>query len=193
MTTPTRYVALLRGVNVGTANRVPMAAWRELLAGLGYTGARTLLNSGNAVFDVPRPARGAGVAGHIGAALVQTLGVQVPVVVKTVRELAAIVAANPLTEGAEGAEDVHPSRLLVLFAARRTTLTQLDALHTLALPCERFVIGRDAAYLHCGGGLLDSKIAKALFGAAGRGVTTRNWATTVKLLALARAAPAPPA
>jgi uncharacterized protein (DUF1697 family) len=44
------YVALLRGVNVGKAKRVPMAELRQLLGGLGYTNVSTLLNSGNAVF-----------------------------------------------------------------------------------------------------------------------------------------------
>ena len=48
-----RQVALLRGINVGKNNRVPMATLRDLLAGLGYTDVRTHLNSGNAVFSVP--------------------------------------------------------------------------------------------------------------------------------------------
>ena len=48
------FVALLRGVNVGKAKRVPMAELRALLSGLGYTGVATLLNSGNAVFHAPR-------------------------------------------------------------------------------------------------------------------------------------------
>ncbi len=44
------YVALLRGVNVGKAKRVPMADLRAVLAGLDCTDVATLLNSGNAVF-----------------------------------------------------------------------------------------------------------------------------------------------
>lgn len=49
------FVALLRGVNVGKAKRVPMAELRALLAGLGHTGVATLLNSGNAVFSAAKP------------------------------------------------------------------------------------------------------------------------------------------
>ena len=45
------YIALLRGVNVGKAKRVPMAHWKALMADLGYANIRTLLNSGNAVFE----------------------------------------------------------------------------------------------------------------------------------------------
>ena len=47
------FVALLRGVNVGKAKRVPVTELRALLSGLGYTGVTTLLNSGNAVFRAP--------------------------------------------------------------------------------------------------------------------------------------------
>jgi uncharacterized protein (DUF1697 family) len=45
-----RYVALLRGINVGGNKRVSMTRLREMLQGLGYTGVTTLLQSGNAVF-----------------------------------------------------------------------------------------------------------------------------------------------
>ena len=92
------FVALLRGVNVGKAKRVPMAEFRGLLSGLGYTGVETLLNSGNAVFraSAGTPARH---AASIAAALSSRLGVDVPVVVKSAKELAAIVAENPIAVG----------------------------------------------------------------------------------------------
>ena len=50
----TRHIALLRGINVGRAKRIAMADLRELLASMGYTDVRTLLNSGNVVFSEPR-------------------------------------------------------------------------------------------------------------------------------------------
>jgi len=76
-----RFVVLLRGVNVGKANRVPMADFRSLLEAQGFTGVRTLLNSGNAVFDAvggTPPAH----AKAVRAALEEKLDVSVPVVVK---------------------------------------------------------------------------------------------------------------
>ena len=64
----TTFVALLRGVNVGKSKRVPMAEFRMLLSGLGYTDVVTLLNSGNAVFrarsGTPRVARYPNRRGH---------------------------------------------------------------------------------------------------------------------------------
>jgi uncharacterized protein (DUF1697 family) len=51
-------------------------------------------------------------------------------------------------------------------------------------PPEQFHVGRHAAYLHCAGGILESKAGSALLGKLGREVTTRNWATVLKLKAL---------
>jgi uncharacterized protein (DUF1697 family) len=61
----------------------------------------------------------------------------------------------------------------------------LAPVQALAGPDERFVVGAHAAYLHCPAGILASRAGEALLGRAGRTVTTRNWATTLKLHALA--------
>jgi uncharacterized protein (DUF1697 family) len=105
-----RFVALLRGVNVGANKRVPMAEWRALLGTLGCTEVQTLLNSGNAVFT-SRIRSTATLAQRIHESLQQGLKVDVPVVVKSADEFAAIEADNELA-----AEALDPSRLLVAFA-----------------------------------------------------------------------------
>ncbi|HEY2561264.1 MAG TPA: DUF1697 domain-containing protein [Caldimonas sp.] len=177
----TRFVALLRGVNVGTANRVPMAGLRALLSGLGYTEVATLLNSGNAAFS----AVGGSSARHaraIAAALVEQLGVDVPVIVKSGGELAAIVAANPTA-----IEAPDRSRFLVAFAQDAKSLATLAAVAPLVAPAERFAVGSGAAYLFCAPGILESKAGSALLGKPGRSATTRNWATVLKLHALVMA------
>jgi len=175
------FVVLLRGVNVGKANRVPMAEFRGLLSGLGYTGVETLLNSGNAVFRAAggTPARH---AASIAAALSTQLGVDVPVVVKSAKELAAIVAENPIEVGAE-----YHARFLVVFVQDDQALAGLAAVQSLVVPPERFAAGKHAVYLLCASGILESKAGAALLGKAGRAATTRNWATTLKLHALASA------
>lgn len=171
-----RFAALLKGVNVGKGNRVPMAELRALLEGLGCTAVRTLLNSGNAVFTA-KPVGDHG--GRIRAALAARLGVDVAVIVKTAAELDAIAAESPLAEWGE-----EPSRLLVAFTADPAALAGLAPLAELVAPPERFLLGRHAAYLGCGNGILACKAADALLGRAGRAATTRNAATLAKLLAL---------
>jgi uncharacterized protein (DUF1697 family) len=176
----TTFVALLRGVNVGRAKRVPMATLRDLLDDLGYADVRTLLNSGNAVFRATRGS-GAAHADAIRAAIERALAFTVPVIVKSSTELAAIVEENPFVPG-----PADPSRLLVAFTPDRGSLAGLRPIETLVQPPESFHVGRNAAYLHCPGGILQSKAGEALLGRAGAGATTRNWATTLKLHEMAR-------
>lgn len=173
------FVALLRGINVGKAKRVPMAELRLLLAELGYTDVVTLLNSGNVVF---RAAKGtpAKHAAAIAAAISDKLKVEVPVIVKSAQELTTIVADNPLAATA-----TDPARLLVAFAQDAVALSGLTGIEPLLVPPEQFVVRRHAAYLNCVNGILESKAGKALLGKAGQSVTTRNWATVLKLQALA--------
>ena len=169
-----RVVVLLRGVNVGKAKRVPMAEFRALLDELGFSDARTLLNSGNAVCEAPAGATSTQ-ARRIHDALVARLAVDVAVIVKSAAEVAAIVRVNPFAT-----QVTDPSRLLVAFAPDAEALASLAP---VAAP-DAFVVGTHAAYLWCPDGILSSKAGEALLGKAGRQVTTRNWATVLKLVAL---------
>ena len=171
----TAFAALLRGVNVGKAKRVPMAEFQALLDGLGYDRVSTLLNSGNAVF---RAAKGppATHAGNIARALSAKFGFDVRVVVKSLQELQAIVRENSLA----GSAPDH-ARLVTVFAQEAKALEGLAPLAGLLNPSEQFLIGKHAAYLHCPDGILSSRIGEALMGRSGNAVTTRNWATVLKL------------
>jgi uncharacterized protein (DUF1697 family) len=183
-------VALLRGVNVGKAQRVPMEVLRALLSDMGCTQVKTLLNSGNAVFVAPGPAtaaRALALAAGLSRALHARLGLDVPVVVKSARSWGAIVAGNPLAS-APGVAAPDPSRLMVAVAQDAAQLQALKTIEAQVSPPETFHIGADAAYLHCASGILESQAAKALLGRAGRAVTTRNWATTLKIHALCASA-----
>ena len=178
------FGALLRGVNVGKAERVPMAELRALLSRLGYTSVATLLNSGNAVFHAPRgtPAKH---AAAIAAAISTQLKVEVPVIVKSASELAAIISENPINARAEE----HP-RFLAAFVQDAKALSSLVAIESLVVLPEQFAVSKSAAYLLCARGILESKAGAALLGKAGKSATTRNWATVLKLQALASEADA---
>lgn len=173
------FVALLRGINVGKAKRIPMAELRALMTELGYTGVTTLLNSGNAVFHAAKdtPVKH---AEHISAAILFKMKLEVPVIVKSAKELATIVSENPLAKTA-----TNHSHLLVVFTQETTALSDLGAIVPMVKPPEQFVVGTSAAYLHCATGILGSKAGEALLSKAGKSITTRNWATVLKLQALA--------
>lgn len=170
-----RFVVLLRGVNLGGGNRIAMAEFRCLLEESGFTEVRTLLNSGNAVFASSGRASAAH-ARTIAAAMKDGLGLSVAVTVRSASEFGEILAANPFDLPTQ-----KHSRLLVAFALEPAALAQLADLAPSVEAPERMVIGDHAAYLHCARGILDSRVASALLGKASRGVTTRNWATVLRL------------
>ncbi|CAM3961333.1 DUF1697 domain-containing protein [Roseateles saccharophilus] len=170
-----RTIALWRGINVGKAKRLAMADLKALLAELGATNVATLLNSGNAVFDTRRKLT----ADRIRAAVLERLGVDAAVIVKTADEWAAIAASQPIAE----ADDA--SRLLVAVTGDAATLQAVAGIATQG--DERLVVTAHAAYLWCAHGILESKAGVALLKRLGEAGTTRNWATVEKLRVLALA------
>ena len=171
------HIVLFRGINVGKAKRIAMAELKAMFEDLGYTNVRTLLNSGNVVFKagkgVPKK-----LAADISAAIATHLGIEVPVIVVSTKELALIVGENPFAS----ADD--PSRLLVAFVAEVGTLSAMSAIEPHVVAPEQFHVGTHAAYLHCASGILESKAAEALLGKTGKAASTRNLATVLKLQAL---------
>lgn len=173
-----RWVALFRGINVGTAKRVPMAELRKIMGGLGYGDVVTVLNSGNVLFGTPGGAA-AGHAGRIRAAVRAALGVDAQVTVVAAEVLAAIMAVRPL----EGVA-TDPSRLLVAFGAEGSMPGELQAMATLDWAPDRLELGPDAAYLWCPAGIHESRLFKELNRRLGEGITTRNWTTVAKIASL---------
>ena len=116
-----RYVALLRGINVGRNKRVAMADLRRLLDGLGYTGVRTLLQSGNAVFTTPA-GKSEKLARQIEQAIEDELGLDVKCLVRTGEDMRAVVDGNPLGDMA-----TDGAKLLALFLSEAPDATLLAA------------------------------------------------------------------
>jgi uncharacterized protein (DUF1697 family) len=174
-----RQVALLRGINVGHAKRVAMADLRAVVEELGYRDVRTLLNSGNVVFTVPGTSRVAA-APRIEAAVAKRLGVSSRVTVITAEELAIAIDENPLLEVA-----TNPSRLLVTVLTEPAARSRLAPLAKRDWAPEALAIGKRVAYLWTPEGILVSPLAAAVNRTLGDAATARNWATMLKLKALA--------
>ena len=173
-----RHIALLRGINVGKARRVAMADLRALMEGLGHANVRTLLNSGNAVFD----AKAGSTATHakqLRAAILGKTGVDCEVIVKTAADLAAAIAEHPLRRHA-----VDDARTLVMFTQDAASLALLEPLEDGDWAPEAFAVGQHAAWLWCANGIIESRIAKAATKVLVARGTARNWATVEKLQAM---------
>jgi uncharacterized protein (DUF1697 family) len=179
----TRYAALLRGINLGKAKRVPMGSLRALMTGLDFRDVRTLLNSGNVVFT-GSAGRPDAIARRIQAAVMAETGVSSRVLVLTEKAFSEVVRENPLVDAA-----ANLSRLMVAFCGDAGRLRQVRALGRQSWTPEALAVGRRAAYLWCPAGVLESPLMDAAGRLLGDTTTTRNWGTVTRIHEALRASP----
>jgi uncharacterized protein (DUF1697 family) len=169
-----RYAALLGGINAG--RKLPMADFRAFLADQGLRDVKTLLASGNAVFEADEDADA--LVARLRPALAKALGVDTAWFVRTHGELAAIVAANPFPDAAKA----HPNHLLVHFHAADVPTACLAALRHDG-PERLHAIGREL-YVDYPDDVGHSKLPQAMARAKiPKEATARNWNTVLKLVA----------
>jgi uncharacterized protein (DUF1697 family) len=176
----TTWIAFLRGVNIRSNRRVPMAELRAMLVELGFPDARTWIVSGNAWFT--SDGDGPGLATAIETAIERRFGFEVAVVVRSLEELAAVVAANPFPEAAADARHYYAVLLSADPAPER-----LAAIDPAAVEPDLFAVGDRVVYAWYRNGLQGSTLAARLTD-RGLGVTAtaRNWNTITKMVELAR-------
>jgi len=176
-------VALIRGINVGKTKRIPMADLSATFTALKFQNVKTLLNSGNVIFEAPRPS-----APKLAAAIVKAIaakfGVTVSVAVLTAPELKKIIDENPLLSVAKDF-----SRHFVAFAPNSAALAALQPLLQQTWKPDALAVTGRAAYLWCEAGAIDSKLSQIFGRKAGDTVTLRNWATVLKIQALVSGSP----
>jgi uncharacterized protein (DUF1697 family) len=170
----TSYVALLRGINVGKAKRVAMAALREMATDLGYTDVATHLNSGNLLLSTDEDADT--VRRRVEQAVEETFGLHADVMVRTADQLAETLAANPFPDG-------DPSRVTVAFLAGPAPSGLEERLAALAADDEPYLVRGAEVYVHYGHGQATSVLAASSLGVS---ATVRNLRTLTKLVELTR-------
>ena len=176
-----RLIVLLRGVNLGSTNRVPMPKLRTALEEAGFEDVATYVQSGNVVLSsgdsAPQVAR------TCERVIKQEFGLEIPVVVRTRAQLARIVKRNPLGKAA-----TNPKRYQVSFLEKRPTAALVRKLEEVAAPAEHVVAAGREVYAWHPEGVARSKLWAALAGKRlGVTATARNWTTVTKLLELADA------
>ena len=174
-----RFVALLRGINVGGNRKVPMAELRAAALELGLSEPHTFIQSGNLVFA----SRGKqdGLEGRLERVLAERFGFDVPVVVRDERAWRALVKANPWP--ALVAED--PAHVLVGLSKAPPRKQAAAELGERAQGKERVALAGGALWIHYAAGIARSKLTPALLDrCAGSTVTARNWRTLLELEAM---------
>ena len=178
-------VALLRAVNVGGRNKVPMAELRELFETLGYPGARTYVQSGNVVFAAGSDARDrSALAARLEDGILERFGVTSPVILRSTTELAKAIAANPYV-----ADETDEAKLHIGFLADKPGPAKVMALDPNRSPGDEFSVVGCEVHLHFGpGGAGQSKLTAAWFDKGlGTTITSRNLRSCRAILDLLRA------
>jgi uncharacterized protein (DUF1697 family) len=176
----TVQIALLRGINVGGHNMVAMSALRDLFGDLGLSGATTLLQSGNVVFNSDRVA-GAALESLLEKETAKRLGISADYIVRTAAEWRQTIARNPFSKEAKS----DPSHLVVVFLKTAVRKKELDVLQAAIKGPEIMRCDRRHLYIVYPAGIGRSKLTGTLIEQKLRcRGTTRNWNTILKLAAL---------
>jgi uncharacterized protein (DUF1697 family) len=168
-----RYVGLLRGVNVGGKNKLPMAELRALFESLDHTNVSTFIQSGNIVFTTAKPIA----AKDLERAIAKQFGIAPSVMLRTPQELRKIVKSNPFS-------GVDPSTLHVGFMEQKPSAAAVKQLDSERfLPDELAIRGREI-YFHLPNGMGRTKLPPYVDRQLKIPTTVRNWNTVNKLIEL---------
>ena len=175
------YIALLRGINVGGRNILPMKALAALLEALGCQNVKTYIQSGNVVFQSEEEDT-ARLASAISAAVTEHYGFEPHVLLLALEELEKAMTLNPFPEA-----EAEPKTLHLNFLAATPPNPDLEALATLKKENEGFQLIGNVFYLYAPDGIGRSKLAANAERLLGVAMTGRNWRTVSKVMEMAQA------
>lgn len=173
---PAIYLALLRGINVGGKNKLPMNDLRDMFTDAGCRDVRTYIQSGNVIFradpDVVAP-----LPGIIARQIAERFGYRMPVVLRTDEQLSDVIRHNPFIPEGAAEETLH-----VLFLADRPSARGVESLDPDRSPPDAFIVRGQEIYLRLPNGVGQTRLTNAYFDTRLATTSTgRNWRTVTKL------------
>lgn len=171
------WIVLLRGINVGGANKLPMKDLREALPGAGFEDVATYIQSGNIVLRSKLQKSGE-VAGEVANIIQRKFGFRPQTMAISRADMAKAFDANPYSDGA-------PKAVHLFFMEKAPTSPDLEALQKLATT-EEFHLAGPVFYLHTPDGIGRSKLGAAVEKRLGQPATARNLNTVAKLIEMAQ-------
>ena len=184
-----RYIALLRGINVGGNTMIKMAELKAAFEQCGFENVVTYINSGNIAFDCTSPRLSKGESSNaaeekltskIEQAIEKHFNKQIPTMIREQSAIEGIIASNPFAGQFESHKEMH-----VMFLREEIPADKYEQLLTTAPAPERYqAIGREL-YCHLPNGVIDSLLGKSFLEKKLKlAVTGRNWRTVEKLATL---------
>ena len=174
-----KYIALLRGINVGGHNKIKMEALREMFAALGFENVKTYINSGNVIFETT------GISGDKLAAKIEKriqaeFSLDIKVMVRTMTEIEDIIKNNPFDGQFENDKDLH-----VLFLDKKLAEEKRELLLSNNNENEQFAARNREIFCLLRVSVLDSLLGKDYIGKKLKTpATARNWRTVRKIAEL---------
>lgn len=168
-------IALLRGINVGGHNKLPMRELKTTLARIGLTNVQTYIQSGNVIFQTKRTDLRV-LAAEIGAAIGESHGFVPRIMLLTLADLQTAVSQNPFPATDEQYKTLH-----FYFLDSTPANPDLAGLASLKRDSEQFELIDTVFYLHAPDGIGRSKLAEKVERALGVATTARNWRTVSKI------------
>jgi uncharacterized protein (DUF1697 family) len=174
-----RYIALLRGINVGGNTMIKMAELSKMFESLGFESVKTYINSGNLGFDSAKTAEKKLVA-QIEKAIEDTFGKKVAVMIRERKDIDRVLANNPFDGEFESHKEMH-----VLFLSEEMSADKEKQLLDATPEGERYKCNGRELYCHLPKGVIDSLLGKSFLEKKLKLASTgRNWRTVQKLAEL---------
>lgn len=173
------HIALLRGINVGGKNKLPMADLRAIFEDLGCEAVSTYIQSGNVVFEAS-PALAKQIPPKVAAQIQMRRSLSIPVVVRSASAFLKAVDSHPLAK-----PGMAETSLFVMFLAETPKAADVKQLDPNRSPGDSYVVAGREIFVYCGNGAAKTKLTNAYFDRSLKTIsTTRNWRTCRKLAEL---------
>lgn len=175
-----KYIAFLRGINVGGKNKIKMETLREVFSNaLGFQNVKTYINSGNVIFETAET-NDLKLAAKIEAAIETEFALKIKVMARTMDEIKSIVAKNPFDGQFENDKDLH-----VIFLDEELPTEKRELLLSNNNENEQYFVRNREIFCLLKVSVLDSLMGKDYIGKKLKVLATaRNWRTVNKILDL---------
>lgn len=172
-----KYVAFLRGINVGGKNKVKMETLREVCASLGFQNVKTYINSGNVIFETTKSENGK-LAETLEKAIEIEFALKIKVIVRQISEIENIVKNNPFAGQFENDKDLH-----VFFLDEELSTEKRELLLSNNNENEMYSVQNREIFCLLRVSVLDSLMGKDYIAKKLKvSATARNWRTVNKIL-----------
>ena len=177
-----RRIAILRGTNVGGKRKILMADLKSMFEKMKFSNVSTYIQSGNVLFDLKKEVEKSELTEKIEKSIKKEFGFDVPVIVRTPKEIETAINQNPFYK-----DDTDIVHLHLTFLSETPTEENQEKTESYSYEPDKFEIKGKDVFIYCEGKYHQSKLTNNFFEKKLKvNATTRNWKTVLKLYELSK-------